>query len=124
QVQDWGGKAAPGVNKGAKRKKKTTDVEIQEDAQQGLPSPEELERRFGASFLEFYNHELLPELQNWSSKPAWMSEEAKANAIMGFILMQNFESLLHDLDKRHYLTFVEARIRLFDTSTRKDVIKQ
>lgn len=53
-----------------------------------------------------------------------MDDQQKVKAIMGFLLNQDFQSMLKDQDERHYLTFVEARIRLYDTNTRALVVPQ
>ena len=118
QQQNLTAKSMPTPNQNG-----TGNAKKSKDAQQGLPSPAELERRFGPSFVDFVNDLLLPELARWESITG-MDDQQKVKAIMGFLLNQDFQSMLKDQDERHYLTFVEARIRLYDTNTRALVVPQ
>jgi RHS repeat-associated protein len=52
---------------------------------QNLPSPAELERRFGPSFIDFFNRVVMPELKKWDEVGS-MTEQEKVNAIIGIII--------------------------------------
>lgn len=78
----------------------------------GLPTPEELNRRFGASFADWVNNSLLPEFSRLGS--VIMSERDKLNAVMGYISLQSFESIIKDADNKWHLTLAEVRLRIVD----------
>ncbi len=79
-----------------------------------MPSPQELNERFGGSFSDWVNNTSLPHFGDMPSRS--LSPTQKMNAVMGYILRQNFESLIKDNREsgKHYLTLVGVRMILIE----------
>lgn len=79
-----------------------------------MPSPQELNERFGGSFSDWVNNTLLPHFGDMPSRS--LSPTQKMNAVMGYLLRQNFESLIKDNREsgKHYLTLVGVRMILVE----------
>jgi RHS repeat-associated protein len=84
------------------------ETKVDQNAQQGLPTQEELNERFGPAFVKWVSEIFLPEFEDAPSKD--LSPIEKMNAVMGYILGQDFQSLIKDSNEEidHYLTLVEV----------------
>jgi RHS repeat-associated protein len=89
--------------------------------QSGLPTQVELERRFGDSFKDFIFNNFYKEFPGALGTPTRDYLERLNN----WFGNQDWQYELKDLDKKHYLTLAEVRIKLFSqTSGPIDELRQ